>query len=149
LLFFRTEYPLLRNEASCPRKELGGGVIVLESVLGWIGTVILFGFAAEILIKIMVYRWKFFIHWGNIIDFTAVAISVSLDIVTRVRQAGTSGEIAFLVIVLRLWRIVRLVHGAIEESELRHGNQMHAIQLENRRLRMELKQFTQSSAYDH
>jgi hypothetical protein len=124
----------------CPRRTFSRGVTSLFHTIALIGYVILCLFVAEMLLKILTYRLQFFQHAGNIVDLTVIAVSFGLDTFARVSTSGAAEtqQIPPILTVARLWRIFRLMHAAMEESELQRQHSLHRLHTENILLRRRL-----------
>ena len=88
-------------------------------------------FLLEIGLRIYVLRWTFFHHKFELFDAVVVAVSFILDIIFREQHgaANASG----LLILLRLWRVTRIVNGIVS-SVKKHAQEN--IELERRQKEM-------------
>ena len=68
-------------------------------------------FLVEILVRIIVFRLEFFHHKLEIFDAVIVIVSFVLDIIFCNNEGPESG--IGLLIVLRLWRVTRILNGNI------------------------------------
>ncbi|KAK8779131.1 hypothetical protein V5799_019530 [Amblyomma americanum] len=68
-------------------------------------------FLVEIVVKLYAYRLRFFHHKLEVFDAVVVIISFSLDVAFRDPESAANG--AGLIIVLRLWRVARLLNGIV------------------------------------
>ncbi|KAL1426528.1 hypothetical protein MTO96_018265 [Rhipicephalus appendiculatus] len=68
-------------------------------------------FLVEIVAKMYAYRLSFFQHKMEVFDAAIVIISFALDVAFRDPESAANG--AGLIIVLRLWRVARLLNGIV------------------------------------
>uniref|UniRef100_A0A8C5L0R8 Voltage-gated hydrogen channel 1 n=3 Tax=Jaculus jaculus TaxID=51337 RepID=A0A8C5L0R8_JACJA len=80
-------------------------------VFHYMSIAILFFFMMEICFKIFVFRLEFFHHKFEILDAIVVVISFVLDIVLLFQKHEF--EALGLLILLRLWRVARIINGII------------------------------------
>lgn len=73
-------------------------------------------FMVEIFLKIFVFRLEFFHHKFEILDAFVVVVSFVLDLVLMFKNHHF--EALGLLILLRLWRVARIINGA---SPVLHG----------------------------
>lgn len=66
-------------------------------------------FMMEIFFKIFVFRFEFFHHKFEILDAIVVVVSFILDVVLLFREHEF--EALGLLILLRLWRVARIING--------------------------------------
>jgi tetrahydromethanopterin S-methyltransferase subunit F len=71
--------------------------------------IILTLFVFEIILKLIAFRLKYFTHKFEVFDGTIVFLSYLLDLASLAEEEAF--EAASLVIILRLWRVVRIVNG--------------------------------------
>ncbi|KAG8186967.1 hypothetical protein JTE90_005741 [Oedothorax gibbosus] len=87
-------------------------------------------FVVEILMKIYAFRMEFFHHKFEIFDALVVFLSFALDIYFW-EQEGID-----LIIVLRLWRVARILNGVVMSVKTAADNKLH----KEKRLREGLEQ---------
>ncbi|XP_004595359.2 voltage-gated hydrogen channel 1 isoform X1 [Ochotona princeps] len=80
-------------------------------VFHYMSVAILVFFMMEIFLKIFVFRLEFFHHKFEILDAVVVVVSFILDIVLLFREHEF--EALGLLILLRLWRVARIINGII------------------------------------
>ncbi|EEC18586.1 voltage-gated hydrogen channel, putative [Ixodes scapularis] len=68
-------------------------------------------FLVEICAKLYAYRLRFFRHKLEVFDAIVVIVSFALDVAFRNPESAANG--AGLIIVLRLWRVARLLNGIV------------------------------------
>ena len=78
-------------------------------VLHYSSVAVLSLFIIEIMVRIYAYRLDFFKHKMEMFDAVVVIASFVLDIVFRDNEGPESG--AGLLVVLRLWRVTRILNG--------------------------------------
>ena len=85
-------------------------------VLHYSSIVILCLFSVEILLKVYAFRTEYLKHKAEVFDAFIVFISLILDLVF-INHEDVLRYIG-LVIVLRLWRIIRVIHGMADHSHI-------------------------------
>ncbi|CAN7986550.1 unnamed protein product, partial [Ixodes hexagonus] len=68
-------------------------------------------FLVEVCAKLYAYRLRFFRHKLEVFDAIVVIVSFALDVAFRNPESAANG--AGLIIVLRLWRVARLLNGIV------------------------------------
>ncbi|XP_052800010.1 voltage-gated hydrogen channel 1-like isoform X2 [Mya arenaria] len=84
---------------------------IAPHVLHYCSISILGLFLIEILLRVIVFRLEFFKHKLEVFDAAIVIVSFALDILYRNNEGPESG--VGLLIVLRLWRVTRIINGVI------------------------------------
>ena len=84
---------------------------VVPDVLHCINIAILSMFCAECLIKVFAFGLSFLRHGWEIFDTTVVAATFALDVASQHSHTATTGF--GLLIILRLWRVARILNGTI------------------------------------
>ncbi|XP_077533551.1 voltage-gated hydrogen channel 1-like [Haemaphysalis longicornis] len=84
---------------------------VAPKVIHSLSIFILSLFLVEIVVKLYAYRLRFFSHKLEVFDAVVVIISFALDVAFRDPESAANG--AGLIIVLRLWRVARLLNGIV------------------------------------
>ncbi|KAM4827332.1 voltage-gated hydrogen channel 1 isoform 2-T2 [Thomomys bottae] len=91
-------------------------------VFHYMSIVILFVFMVEIFLKIYVFRLEFFHHKFEILDAIVVVVSFVLDVVLFFWKHEF--EALGLLILLRLWRVARIINGIIISVRSRSERQL-------------------------
>ncbi|XP_014409117.1 voltage-gated hydrogen channel 1 isoform X1 [Camelus ferus] len=91
-------------------------------VFHYMSLAILTFFMMEIAFKIFVFRLEFFHHKFEILDAIVVVVSFILDIVLLFQEHAF--EALGLLILLRLWRVARIVNGIIISVKTRSERQL-------------------------
>ncbi|XP_005897463.2 voltage-gated hydrogen channel 1 isoform X1 [Bos mutus] len=91
-------------------------------VFHYMSLAILTFFMMEIFFKIFVFRLEFFHHKFEILDTIVVVISFILDLVLLFREHQF--EALGLLILLRLWRVARIINGIIISVKTRSERQL-------------------------
>ncbi|RFU29682.1 hypothetical protein B7463_g6674, partial [Scytalidium lignicola] len=106
--------------------------------LGIAGLVFSCLFLLELVISIWAFGWSYFQSWFHCFDATVIVASFLIDVVLK----GVVEEVASLVVILRLWRFLKIV----EEFSVGAEEQMDALEMrieqlevENNDLKRELK----------
>ncbi|KAL1902960.1 hypothetical protein Sste5346_000872 [Sporothrix stenoceras] len=94
-----------------------------------IGLVISSLFLAELLSSLWAFGWDFFASWFHCFDTFVILVSFVVDVLAH----GVLEEIASLVIVLRLWRVVKIV----EEMSVGAEEQMEELEAQVKKLERE------------
>ncbi|XP_061197569.1 voltage-gated hydrogen channel 1-like [Saccostrea echinata] len=87
------------------------GSDLAPKILHYSSLAILSVFMVEIFVKIYAYRLSFFRHKMELFDAFVVVVSFVLDIIFRNKEGPESG--AGLLVVLRLWRVTRILNGIV------------------------------------
>ncbi|XP_066227047.1 voltage-gated hydrogen channel 1 [Saccopteryx leptura] len=91
-------------------------------VFHYMSIAILTLFMIEVFLKIFVFRLEFFHHKFEILDSVVVVVSFVLDIVLVFREHEF--EALGLLILLRLWRVARIINGIIISVKTRSERQL-------------------------
>lgn len=91
-------------------------------VFHYMSIAILTFFMLEIFFKLFVFLWEFFHHKFEILDAVVVVVSFILDIVLLFREHEF--EALGLLILLRLWRVARIINGIIISVKTRSERQL-------------------------
>ncbi|CEM07561.1 unnamed protein product [Vitrella brassicaformis CCMP3155] len=101
----------------------------IEHTLHIIGLTILCIFNLDVLLHLVAFGWRFFYHLGYVTDLLVAPTSLALELYFP--SAGS------LIAVVRMWRIVRIVHGiAIMQDEF-GKEKLHALKEVLEELRVE------------
>lgn len=102
----------LRPAGLCDLPQPGPALTVLPCLLQvfhYMSIAILTFFMIEVFFKISVFRSEFFHHKFEILDSVVVVVSFVLDIVVLFQEHEF--EALGLLILLRLWRVARIING--------------------------------------
>ncbi|XP_065912733.1 voltage-gated hydrogen channel 1-like [Dysidea avara] len=88
-------------------------------------------FLIEIIVKLIAFRLKFFTHKFEVFDAIIVVESFILDIASL--NAEANFEAFNLLIILRLWRVIRIVNGAILSAKAQSDAQLAQVRGEARK----------------
>lgn len=90
---------------------------IAEEVMHWISVTILIIFAIENLLKLMAFGLKYFTkHLMHLFDCFIVIASLALTISLH----GVAGELVGLLVLLRFWRIIRLMDSIVLALAWKH-----------------------------
>jgi len=89
----------------------------------WISISILFFFAIELIIKVLIAPKAFFKHLGHIFDVVVIFGSIVLEFTLHHSVGG-------LLIFFRSWRFIRIAHAMYEEAEFLHKSMETKVHLE-------------------
>lgn len=128
-----TELILSSFYPGCPDEERPDAVETAEEAFSWTSIAILSIFTIEILLKLFVFGVSYFKNWLHFLDAAIIITSLILECVLR----GIAQETVSLLIIFRLWRLVRVMHavadvqGDVEKEKLeRHHEEMQQLQAE-------------------
>jgi len=100
------------------------GPEVAEEVLGWITVAILCIFFIEVVLKLLTFGiFYFYHHFVHMVDAIVVIVSLVLTVAFMVKLNKTAGQVIGLLILMRLWRVVRLVDSITMVSNSHHEQQ--------------------------
>ena len=104
-------------------EERPAAVETAEEALSWTSIAILSLFTIEQLVKLAVFGPRYFAHLWHALDATIIVASLVLEAILR----GQAGEAAVsLLIVFRLWRLVRVLHSTTETMVVRYDERIEA-----------------------
>ncbi|XP_062999865.1 voltage-gated hydrogen channel 1 [Elgaria multicarinata webbii] len=117
--------------------------IVLK-VFHYLSLSILTLFLVEVSFKIFAYRLEFFHHKFEVLDAVVVIVSFVLDIVVVFKEHVF--EALGLLILLRLWRVARIINGIILSVKTRSEQQVSKLKQANLQLTVKVEQLESSCA---
>jgi hypothetical protein len=88
-----------------------------SNVFAWISVGILSVFTLEQLSKFVVFGPAYFFKFWHALDAFIIIASLVLEVVLR----GAAREVTSLLVIFRLWRLVRIMHSIAEEVSAEHG----------------------------
>ncbi|KAJ3042931.1 hypothetical protein HDV00_006238 [Rhizophlyctis rosea] len=107
-----------------------------HDVLAHISTVILILFNLELIAHLVAFGPRFFTHNAlHLFDAAVVITSLILDLVLR----GKEQEVAGLLVVLRCWRLVRVVDGVVLTVTDQYKGKIDRLEKENAQLKEEVQ----------
>ncbi|XP_004691121.1 PREDICTED: voltage-gated hydrogen channel 1 [Condylura cristata] len=113
-------------------------------VFHYLSIVILTFFMMEVSFKLFVFRREFFHHKFEILDALVVVVSFALDIALLFREHEF--EALGLLILLRLWRVARIVNGIIISVKTRSERQLLRLKQINMQLAAKIQHLEFSCA---
>lgn len=96
-------------------------------------------FMVEIIVKIFAFRLQFFRRKSEIFDAVVVVTSFTLDVTFHQSHNAVNGT--GLVIILRLWRVVRILHGMVMSVQIQADRRVHRERCSRQALEMELNKY--------
>jgi len=96
---------IIRNETEVAKEA--------QHVLHLISLTILFIFAVEVSLLVVAFGIQFFKHFWYVLDFIVIFLSIILDLTLHTDEAE-------LLLIIRAWRIVRILHGIYTYREIEH-----------------------------
>ncbi|KAM9219353.1 voltage-gated hydrogen channel 1 [Leptosomus discolor] len=111
---------------------------ITPKVFHYLSLSILTVFLVEVGFKIFVYHWEFFQHKFEVLDGIVVVVSFILDVVLIFREHEF--EAVGLLILLRLWRVARIINGIILSVKTRSEQQVSKLKQANLKLATKVEQ---------
>uniref|UniRef100_A0A8C8RLN1 Voltage-gated hydrogen channel 1 n=1 Tax=Pelusios castaneus TaxID=367368 RepID=A0A8C8RLN1_9SAUR len=99
-------------------------------------------FLVEVGFKIFIYRLEFFHHKFEVMDGIVVVVSFIIDVVLLFREHEF--QAAGLLILLRLWRVARIINGIILSVKTRSEQRVSKLKQANRQLTAKVEQLEYS-----
>ncbi|KAJ7422705.1 Voltage-gated hydrogen channel 1 [Willisornis vidua] len=115
---------------------------ITPKVFHYLSLSILTVFLVEVGFKVFVYRREFFHHKFEVLDGVVVLVSFVLDIVLIFHEHEF--EAVGLLILLRLWRVARIINGIILSVKTRSEQQVAKLKQANLKLATRLEQLEHS-----
>ncbi|XP_030001985.1 voltage-gated hydrogen channel 1 [Sphaeramia orbicularis] len=104
--------------------ELEHGHLAPE-VFHYLSLALLTFFMVELVGKLYAYRLEFFQHKFEVFDGVVVIVSFVLDVVFIFREDAFDGM--GLLILLRLWRVARIINGILVSVKTRANQKLHKL----------------------
>lgn len=104
--------------------ELEHGHVAPE-VFHYLSLALLTFFVVELAGKLFAYRLEFFQHKFEVFDGVVVIVSFVLDVVFVFREDAFDGM--GLLILLRLWRVARIINGVLVSVKTRADQRLHKL----------------------
>jgi len=122
LLVVVTELFIEEHYKKCkPDDEIPHAAEIAEHILIYTSLGILFALAFEILLLIVAFGLSFFKHPLYILDAVVIALSITFELEFRDSIGG-------LLVIFRLWRIVRIIHGVATTIQERDNAKIALLQ---------------------
>ncbi|KFQ54738.1 voltage-gated hydrogen channel 1 [Pelecanus crispus] len=115
---------------------------ITPKVFHYLSLSILTIFLVEVGFKVFVYRREFFHHKFEVLDGIVVIVSFILDVVLIFREHEF--EAVGLLILLRLWRVARIINGIILSVKTRSEQQVCKLKQANLKLATKVEQLEHS-----
>ncbi|OXB64149.1 UNVERIFIED_CONTAM: hypothetical protein H355_016034 [Colinus virginianus] len=115
---------------------------IAPKVFHYLSLSILTIFLVEVGFKIFVYGREFFHHKFEVLDSIVVVVSFILDLVLLFREHEF--EAVGLLILLRLWRVARIINGIILSVKTRSEQQVSKLRQVNLKLATKVEQLQHS-----
>ncbi|KZF25626.1 hypothetical protein L228DRAFT_80173 [Xylona heveae TC161] len=133
------------NLFMCERKHPGHGWAIALEALGITSLVFSCLFMLELMASVCAFGFGYFNSWFHCFDATVIVAGFVIDVLLR----GVVEEVASLVIVLRLWRVFKIMEelsvGAQEQME-ELVERLEKLEQENRELRKEINAMKSDAA---
>uniref|UniRef100_A0A8C6YE90 Voltage-gated hydrogen channel 1 n=1 Tax=Naja naja TaxID=35670 RepID=A0A8C6YE90_NAJNA len=117
---------------------------IAPRVLHYLSLSILSLFLVEVSFKLFAYRLEFFHHKFEVLDALVVVVSFILDIVVLFKEHQF--EALGLLILLRLWRVARIINGIILSVKTRSEQHISKLKQANLQLSTKVQQLESSCA---
>ncbi|KAF4949245.1 hypothetical protein FSARC_13551 [Fusarium sarcochroum] len=105
------------NLFKCEQGKKGSDWDLALEILGSVSLVFSCLFVVELIASVWAFGWKYFNSWFHCFD----AFIVIAGFITDVALRGIIEEVASLIVVMRLWRVVKIIEelgvGASEQTE--------------------------------
>ncbi|NXI60571.1 HVCN1 protein, partial [Chloroceryle aenea] len=115
---------------------------ITPKVFHYLSLSILTIFLVEVGLKIFVYRREFFHHKFEVLDGVIVIVSFIFDVVLIFQEHEL--EAVGLLILLRLWRVARIINGIILSVKTRSEQQVSKLKQANLKLATKVEQLERS-----
>eukprot|EP00026_Physarum_polycephalum_P014806 Phypoly_transcript_15363.p1 GENE.Phypoly_transcript_15363~~Phypoly_transcript_15363.p1 ORF type:complete len:222 (+),score=25.00 Phypoly_transcript_15363:98-763(+) len=103
-------------------------VEITEEVLGYTSITILVLLGTEILLVLIAFGLKFFQHPFYVLDMVVIGLSLVFELVFK-------EAVGALLVIFRLWRLVRIAHGVAVGLEERTEQKMKVLEQQNKKLK--------------
>ncbi|KAL4731115.1 hypothetical protein ACLX1H_000075 [Fusarium chlamydosporum] len=127
------------NLFKCEQGRKGSDWDLGLEILGSISLAFSCLFVVELIASVWAFGWKYFNSWFHCFD----AFIVIAGFITDVALRGIIEEVASLIVVMRLWRVVKIIEelgvGAQEQTE-ELSEKLEECKRENENLREEIQQ---------
>ncbi|NXI71983.1 HVCN1 protein, partial [Anseranas semipalmata] len=117
---------------------------IAPKVFHYLSLSILTIFLVEVGFKVFIYGREFFHHKFEVLDGIVVVVSFILDVVLLFREHEF--EAVGLLILLRLWRVARIINGIILSVKTRSEQQVSKLKQANLKLATKVEQLEHSCA---
>ncbi|EWZ84150.1 hypothetical protein FOCG_08727 [Fusarium oxysporum f. sp. radicis-lycopersici 26381] len=125
------------NLFKCEQGRKGSDWDLALEILGSVSLVFSCLFVVELIASVWAFGWKYFNSWFHCFD----AFIVIAGFITDVALRGIIEEVASLIVVMRLWRVVKIIEelgvGAQERTEELNAK-LEKFESENEELRNEI-----------
>jgi len=91
-----------------------------EKFFSFTSIAILSLFTLEQMVRLIVFGFRYFAHLWHALDAFIIVASLVLEAVLR----GAAQETVSLLVIFRLWRLVRILHGTAETMMLDHESKL-------------------------
>jgi hypothetical protein len=108
----------------------------IEHYLFMVSIGILVVFMVEYVVKFVIFPLEYFYHFGHMLDIVCVMVTLVLELTLH----GVGKEWAELGVVMRLWRVIRVVQTVAVEAEERHEEYTREMVVRIQELEKELEE---------
>jgi len=138
-----TEIFLEEHYKKCNESDhLPHWVEIAEEGLIYTSFSILIGLGLEVLLLLFAFGLSFFKHPLYILDGAIIALSITFEVVLRDAVGG-------LLVIFRLWRVVRIIHGVAMTMEERSEEKIAKINVELEELTKKMAALTEENENLH
>ncbi|XP_069475640.1 voltage-gated hydrogen channel 1 [Ambystoma mexicanum] len=117
---------------------------IAPRVFHYLSMSILSFFLIELFFKVYAFRAEFFHHKFEVMDAVVIVVSFVLDVVYISREDVFNA--VGLLILLRLWRVARIINGIIISIQSRHEEKINKLKVEKKQLVEQVTQLKQQTA---
>lgn len=107
----------------------------MEHVFHLTSIFILFTFNVELCLRLYIFGYKYFLHWENALDAIVVIVSFWLDVAFL---DSSMKKYLYLLIILRLWRVLRIIHAIIHAIKTPFERQIEKLKKKRKILQRDL-----------
>ncbi|XP_076876565.1 voltage-gated hydrogen channel 1 [Brachyhypopomus gauderio] len=117
---------------------------IAPRVFHYLSLALLTFFMVELIVKLYAFRLEFFKHKFEVFDGIVVVVSFVLDIVYISKEDAFDGM--GLLILLRLWRVARIVNGILVTVENRAHHKIQKLEESNEQLVQQVDEMREEKA---
>ncbi|CAB1315213.1 unnamed protein product [Coregonus sp. 'balchen'] len=119
-------------------------VELLIDVFHYLSLALLTFFMVELAGKLFAYQLEFFYHKFEVFDGLVVIVSFILDVVYTASEDAFNASMGLL-ILLRLWRVARIVNGILLSVKTRADHKVHKLKESNDKLVLQVNELQERS----
>ncbi|XP_041747589.1 voltage-gated hydrogen channel 1 [Coregonus clupeaformis] len=117
---------------------------IAPQVFHYLSLALLTFFMVELAGKLFAYQLEFFYHKFEVFDGLVVIVSFILDVVYTASEDAFNASMGLL-ILLRLWRVARIVNGILLSVKTRADHKVHKLKESNDKLVLQVNELQERS----